>query len=181
MRLGGERGRGRRPGETILIDARVSVVAHAGERVQVHRQLERGQLGLAADLLGRDLVHGRAQKVVRALGVLGEGRAQEPRVRRVVRTRVGILQPRLVMTVTWSLTDSSGCRIGDSSVSSPGPAASSARGRTPSACTRSRACGPVWPASAPRPLPRESSRPAAAARERRARLSEMSAVAAPSS
>ena len=38
MRLGRKRRRRRRPGEAILIDARVAVVAHAGERVQVHRR-----------------------------------------------------------------------------------------------------------------------------------------------
>ena len=95
MRLGRERGRGRRPGEAILINARVTVVAHAGERVQVHRELERRQLRLAADLPCGDLVDRRAEKIIRALGVLGEGRAQEPRVGRVVRARVGILQPRV--------------------------------------------------------------------------------------
>ena len=61
MRLGRERRRRRRPGEAILIDARVAVVAHAGERVQVHRQLERRQLRVAADLLRGDLVDRRAE------------------------------------------------------------------------------------------------------------------------
>ena len=40
MSLGGKRSRGRRPGKTILIHARVTVVAHSSERVQIHRQLE---------------------------------------------------------------------------------------------------------------------------------------------
>src|SRR5205085_10106389 len=68
MRLGGQWGRRRRPRETILIHARVAVVAHAGERVQIHRELERRQLGFAADLPGRYLVDARAQKIIRALG-----------------------------------------------------------------------------------------------------------------
>src|SRR4030095_9559990 len=61
MRLGRKRRRWRRPGETILIDARVAVVAHAGERVQIHRQLERRQLPVAAHLLRRNLVDGGAE------------------------------------------------------------------------------------------------------------------------
>src|SRR6185503_19485921 len=60
VRLGRERGSRRRPRETILIHARVAVVAHARERVQVHRELERRQLRLAADLSGGDLVDCRA-------------------------------------------------------------------------------------------------------------------------
>src|SRR6266567_5990428 len=74
MRLGRKRSCGRRPREAILIDARVTVVAHAGERVQIHRELERRQLRLAADLPGRDLVDRRPQEIIRALGVLGERR-----------------------------------------------------------------------------------------------------------
>ena len=133
MRLGGERGRRRRPGEAILIDAGVAVVAHAGERVQVHRQLERRQLRLAADLPGGDLVDRRAQEIVRALGVLGEGRAQEPRVRCVVRARVGILQARvgddgqLVFDRFERRQDGRQLRE-----RRPGPAGSIARGRIPS-------------------------------------------------
>jgi len=34
--------------KAILIDACVTVVAHTGERIQIHRELERGQLRLAA-------------------------------------------------------------------------------------------------------------------------------------
>jgi hypothetical protein len=64
VRLGRERSGRRRPGQAILIDARVAVVADAGERVQVHRELERRQLRLAANLLGGDLVDRRAQKIV---------------------------------------------------------------------------------------------------------------------
>ena len=95
MRLGRKRGRRRRPGEAILIDAGVTVVAHAGERVQIHRELERGQLRLAAHLLGRDLVDCRAQIIIRALGVFGDRRAQKRRVGCVMRTRIGILQPHI--------------------------------------------------------------------------------------
>src|SRR4029077_16210305 len=80
VRLGRERGGRRRPGEAILIHARVAVVAHASERVQVHRELERRQLRLAADLPGGDLVNRRAQEIIRALGVLGERCAQESRI-----------------------------------------------------------------------------------------------------
>ena len=62
--------------ETILIDAGVAVVAHAGERVQIHRQLERRQLPVAAHLLRRNLVDGGAEMVVRALCVFGETRSE---------------------------------------------------------------------------------------------------------
>ena len=85
MRLGGSGVVGDDQERQFLIDARVAVVAHAGERVQIHRELERRQLRLAADLLRRDLVDRRAEKVVRALGVFGERRAQESGVRGVVR------------------------------------------------------------------------------------------------
>ena len=92
MGLGGQRGRRRRPRQAVLVDAGVAVVADARERVQVHRQLERRQLRVLADLQGRELVGGGAEEVVGALGVLGVGGAEEPGVRRVVRARVGELQ-----------------------------------------------------------------------------------------
>ena len=94
MRLGRKRSRGRRPGKAILIDARVTVVAHTGERVQIHRELQRRQLRLAAHLLGRDLVDGRAQVIVGALGVFGGRGAQKRRVGGVVRSRIRVLQPQ---------------------------------------------------------------------------------------
>ena len=164
MRFGGQRCRRRRPREAILIDAGIAVVADARERIQIHRQLERRQLRVAADLLGRNLIHRRAEVVVRALGVLRERRAQEPRIRRVVRAGVRVLQPRVgddrdlvfhrLERVAVSVTAGSACRR---------RAASIASGRIPSACTRSRASAPVWRASAPRRSPRESSHRAAAA------------------
>ena len=64
MRLGRQRRRRRRPREVVLVDAGVAVVALADGREQVHRQLERRQLRLLADLLGGDLVDGRAEVVV---------------------------------------------------------------------------------------------------------------------
>ena len=53
MRLGRERRRRRRPREVVLIDARVAVVALADGLEQIHRQLERRQQRLLADLLAR--------------------------------------------------------------------------------------------------------------------------------
>ena len=92
MRLGGKRRRGRRPGETVHVDARVAVVADPRKRVEIHRQLERRQLRFLADLLDRELIGGRAELIIRALGVLGERGAQEAGVRRIVRPWIGILQ-----------------------------------------------------------------------------------------
>ena len=59
---------------------------------QVHRHLERRQLRLLADLLGGDLIDGRAEVVVGALGQLGPGRAQEGGVGGRVRAGVGVPQ-----------------------------------------------------------------------------------------
>ncbi len=74
MRLGRQRRRRRRPGQIVLVDAGVAVVALADGLQHVHRQFERRQLRLPADLLGGDLVDRRAEVVVGALGVLGAGR-----------------------------------------------------------------------------------------------------------
>ena len=133
MRLRRKRRRRRRPGEAILIDARVTVVAHAGERVQIHRELERGQLRLAAHLLGRDLVDCRAQIIIRALGVFGGRRAQERRVGGVVRPRIGVLQPHIGddgHLIFDRLERARGS--GKARRAFPGPAGSIAPDRTPS-------------------------------------------------
>ena len=68
----------RRPRQAVLIDTRISVVAYACERIQIHRQFERRQLRVAADLLRRNLIDRRAQVVVRALGVLRERALRNP-------------------------------------------------------------------------------------------------------
>ena len=90
--LGRQRRRRRRPREVVLIDAGVAVVALADGREQVHRHLERRQLRLLADLLGGDLVDGRAEVVVGALGQLRPGRAQEGGVGGRVRAGIGVPQ-----------------------------------------------------------------------------------------
>ena len=92
MGLGRQRRRRRRPREVVLIDAGVAVVALADGREQVHREFERRQLRLLADLLRGDLVDGRAEVVVRALGQLRPGRAQERAVGRRVRAGIGVAQ-----------------------------------------------------------------------------------------
>ena len=92
MRFGRQRRRRRRPGQVVLVDAGVAVVALADHVHQVHRQFERRQLGLLADLLRRDLIDRRAEVVVRALRPLRLRRAQEGRVRRGVGPGVGVLQ-----------------------------------------------------------------------------------------
>ena len=92
VRLGGQRRRRRRPREIVLIDAGVAVVALADGREQVHRHLERRQLRLLADLLGGDLIDGRAEVVVGALGQLRPGRAQEGGVGGRVRAGIGVPQ-----------------------------------------------------------------------------------------
>src|SRR5262249_37715138 len=68
MRLGRKWSRRRRPREAILIHACVTVVAHTGEWIQVHRKLQRSELRLPAYLLGRDLVDRCARKIIRAVG-----------------------------------------------------------------------------------------------------------------
>ena len=92
MRLGRQRRRRRRPGEVVLIDAGVAVVALADDRQQVHRQFERRQLRLVADLLGGDLIDRRAEIVVGALGLLRLGGAQERGVGGGVRARIRVPQ-----------------------------------------------------------------------------------------
>ena len=92
MRLGRQRRRRRRPREVVLVDAGVAVVALADGLEQVHRQLERRQLRLLADLLRGDLIDRRAEVVVRALGPLRLRGAEERRVRGRVRAGVGVLQ-----------------------------------------------------------------------------------------
>ncbi len=92
MRLGRQRRRRRRPGEIVLIDAGVAVVALADRLEQVHRQLERRQLRLLADLLRGDLIDRGAEVVVGALGPLRLGRAQERGVRGRMRAGIGVLQ-----------------------------------------------------------------------------------------
>ena len=87
-----QRRRGRRPGQIVLVDTGVAVVADAGQGIQVHRQLERAQRRVLTHLLGGDLVGGGPEMVIGALRVLGERRAQEPRIRRVVCTGIGVLQ-----------------------------------------------------------------------------------------
>ena len=90
--LARQRRRRRRPRQVVLVDAGVAVVALADERQQVHRQFERRQLRVLADLLGGDLIDRRAQVVVGALGALGPGGAQERGVRGRVRAGVGVPQ-----------------------------------------------------------------------------------------
>ena len=92
MGLGRQRRRGRRPRQIVLVDAGVAVVALAHRGEQIHRQLERRQPRLLADLLRRDLIDRRAQVVVGALGPLRLGGAQEGGVGRRVRAGIGVLQ-----------------------------------------------------------------------------------------
>ena len=75
-----------------MIDAGVAVVALADDREQVHRELEGRQLRLLADLLGGDLIGGRAEVVVAALGRLGPGRAQEGGIGGCVRAGICVSQ-----------------------------------------------------------------------------------------
>ena len=92
MRLRRQRRGGRRPGKIVLVDAGVAVVALADHLQQVHRQLQRRQLRLLADLLRGDLIDRRAEVVVGALGQLRLGRAEERGVRSRVRAGIGVLQ-----------------------------------------------------------------------------------------
>ena len=87
-----QRRRRRRPGEIVLIDAGIAVVALADDRQQIHRQLQRRQLRVAADLLGGDLIDRRAQVIIRAFGALGLGGAQERGVRGRMRAGIGVPQ-----------------------------------------------------------------------------------------
>ena len=92
MCLRGQRRRRRRPREIVLVDARVAVVALADGLEQVHRQLQRRQQRLPADLLRGDLIDGGAEVVVGALGPLRFRRAQKRGVGSGVRPRIGVLQ-----------------------------------------------------------------------------------------
>ena len=74
-----------------MVDTGVTVVADAGERVQVHRQLQRRQSRGLPYVPGGDLVDGGSEVIVRALRVLGEGRTEEARVRCVMGARIGVL------------------------------------------------------------------------------------------
>ena len=74
--LGRQRRRRRRPGQVVLINAGVTIVALSRRLQHVHRQLERRQLRVAADLLRGDLIHGRAEIIIRTLRVLGAGGAE---------------------------------------------------------------------------------------------------------
>jgi hypothetical protein len=91
VRLGRQRRRRRRPRQVVLVDAGEAVIALTDSLHHVHRQFQRRQLRLAAELLGGDLVRRRAQVVVRTLGVFGAGAAQERRIRRRVRAGVSVL------------------------------------------------------------------------------------------
>ena len=90
--FGRKRRRRRRPREVVLVDARVAVVALAHRLEQIHRQLQRRQQRLLADLLRGDLVDRRAQVVVGAFGPFRLGRAQERGVRRGMRAGIRVLQ-----------------------------------------------------------------------------------------
>ena len=95
MRLARQRRRRRRPRQTVLIHARIPVVANPGQRIQIHRQLQRRYLRLPPHLRRRHLVHRNAGKVVGALRMLRRRRAQESRIRRVMRPRIRRLQPQI--------------------------------------------------------------------------------------
>ena len=92
MSFGRQRRRRRRPGKIVLIDAGVTVVALAHRLDQIHRQFQRRQLRLLADLLGGDLIDRRSQVVVRAFRQLRLGGAQEGGVGGGVRAGIGVLQ-----------------------------------------------------------------------------------------
>ena len=77
MGLGRERRGGRRPGKVVLVDASVAVIALADDLHQIHGQFERRELGFLSNVLRGDLVDGRAEVVIRALGPLRLRRAEE--------------------------------------------------------------------------------------------------------
>ena len=178
----GRKGRGRRrPREVVLIDARVAVVALTDHLEQVHRQLERRQQRLLAELLRRDLIDRRAEVVVRALGPLRFRGAQERGVGRGMRAGVGVLQlqvaddrelihDRTRATAGWGTAPSAGPRL----------AASSGGGRSPSACRRSPAGAPDPPPSSRGPSSTEPWRRAAGARRSRRGREGTSGAAMPS-
>ena len=92
VRFSRQRGRGRRPGEIVLISAGVAVVALTDHLEVVHGQFEGGQLGSLSNTLSRDLIDRRSQVVVGALRQLGFGGTQEGRVGGSVAAGVGVLQ-----------------------------------------------------------------------------------------
>ena len=90
--LGRQGRRRRRPRQIVLIDARVAVVALADRLEQVHRQLQRRQQRLVADLLRGNLIDGRSQVIVGAFGPLRPGGAEERGVGCRMRAGVGVPQ-----------------------------------------------------------------------------------------
>ena len=148
MRLGRQRRRRRRPREVVLIDAGVAVVALADRLEQIHRQLERRQLRLLADLLRGDLIDRGAEVVVGALGPLRLRRAEERGVRGRVRAGIGVLQ--LQVRDDRELIGDRRERLErrrelvEPALARRRPAR---RCRSPSACRRSRGGAPARPAS----------------------------------
>ncbi len=147
MGLSRKRRRRRRPREIVLIDARVAVVALTDRLEQIHRQLQRRQQRLVADLLRGNLIDRRAQVVVGAFGPFRLGRAEERGVGGRMRAGVGVLQ--LQVRDDRELIDDRGAATGASAKARSAcrrPAASSGRGRIPSACRRIPGGAPARPA-----------------------------------
>ena len=92
VRFSRQRRSRRRPGEVVLIHACVAVVAYSDRSQQVHREFQRGHARVLADVLRGDLIDRGAEEIVRALGPLGFGRAQEGAVGGRVRAGIGVLQ-----------------------------------------------------------------------------------------
>src|SRR5437868_6589974 len=84
--------RRRRPGEVVLIDAGIAVVALSDDGKQVYRQLQRRELRVAADLLSGDLIDRCAEVIIGALGPFGFGSAQERGVGSRVRPWIRVPQ-----------------------------------------------------------------------------------------
>ena len=93
MRLRRQGCRRRRPGQIVLVDAGIAVVALADHFHQVHGELERRELGFLPHLLSGDLIDRGAEIVVAAFGPLRLRRAEERRVRGGV--GAGICVPEL--------------------------------------------------------------------------------------
>src|SRR5581483_5729986 len=75
--LGRDRGRRRLPGEVVLVGAGVAVVAVAGPAARVAAQLQGGEAGEVADVVGHDLVDGHAGVDVGAAGLLDADAGEE--------------------------------------------------------------------------------------------------------
>ena len=144
MRLGRQRRRRRRPRQVVLVDARVAVVALPDRLQQVHRQLERRQLRLAARSAARRSDRrscpgsSRVLSVHFAFAALRNAAFDVACVPGIRVLQLEVAEHRELIRRPAPATAASATARS----ARPRPAASTAAGRIPSACRRSRGAAP---------------------------------------